>query len=348
MTSLRSPRSAGGTSSPWSTSERFGPAAARSSVAPDSPLFALDASSASRPRSAEPKNALTPGHIGLGVYPAGFPVNRDALTRYTAVAGRPPAIVHYFRNWGRDQAFDPAAAQLVHEVGAVPMISWQPTAGLEPIANGEWDDYLAAYAPAVAAYGHPLLLRFAHEMNLPQIPWFGPAATFLAAWRRVHGAFAAAGAQNVQWVWSPYVNARGVADLSSYFPGEALVDWPALDGYNWGRRRRWQRWPSFDHLFAPSLAMLDQLMPGAPVMLAEIGCAPRGGDKAGWMRDALLHAIAERHRQIRAVVWFDEDKRGHADWRIDSSAESLAVWREAVADRRFSLSAAELVKLPAG
>ena len=225
------------------------------------------------------------------------------------------------------------------------MISWQPTPGLEPIINGEWDDYLASYAAAVAAYGAPVLLRFAHEMNLPQMPWFGPPATFIAAWQRAHAAFAAANARNVLWVWSPYVHGRGVADLRPFFPGPRLVDWLALDGYNWGRRRPWQRWLSFDRLFTPSLRALGELMPGAPVMLAEIGCSPRGGDKAAWMRDALLHSIPEAHPEIRAVVWFDEDKRGHADWRIGSSPATAAAWRKAVADPRYGLSAAELLSL---
>lgn len=234
----------------------------------------------------------------------------------------------------------------MRKAGAVPLISWEPWQGLEPIVNGRWDEYLMTYAQAVAATGLPLFLRFAHEMNLPQIPWFGPPETFRAAWQHVHAAFEAAGASNVRWVWSPYVNARGVADLRPYAPERELVDWPALDGYNWGRRHPWQRWPSFDQLFAPSLAALEGLMPGAPVMVAEIGCASRGGDKPAWVRETLLHAIPERHPQIRAVVWFDQHRPEHADWRIHSSTESLAAWREAAADPRYAMSASDVLSLP--
>jgi beta-mannanase len=228
------------------------------------------------------------------------------------------------------------------------MISWEPWQGLEPIVRGDWDAYLAAYARAVAGYGQPLFLRFAHEMNLPQIPWFGPPQTFIAAWQRVRSAFDHAGANNVRWVWSPYCNGRSVADLQHYFPGRALVDWPALDGYNWGRRSRWWRggrWPSFETIFAPSLRAVTGLAPGTPVMLAEIGCAERGGDKSAWMRDALLNALPERHPEVRAVVWFNENRPEHADWRVDSSPSSLRVWREAVADPRYGLTDADLVAI---
>lgn len=225
------------------------------------------------------------------------------------------------------------------------MLSWEPWQGLEPIVRGEWDAHLRAFAQSMAAHGKPLLLRFAHEMNLPQIPWFGPPETFRAAWHRVRAAFRDAGASNVQWVWSPYANGPGIADLRAYFPGHALVDWPALDGYNWGRRAGWwwRSWPSFERIFGSSLRALAELAPGAPVMLAEIGCAVAGGDKAAWMRDALLHAIPEHHPEIRAVVWFNQNRPDHADWRIDSSAASLAAWRKTVADPRYGLSAAELV-----
>jgi beta-mannanase len=238
------------------------------------------------------------------------------------------------------------AIQRIAGAGAIPMISWEPWQGLDPIARGEWDGYIREYADAVAATRQPLFLRFAHEMNLQEIPWFGRADTFRAAWRRVRAIFDEAGADGVRWVWSPYVNGARAADLRDYFPGAELVDWLALDGYEWGGRRWWERPRSFDRIFGTSLAALRTLGPGAPVMLAEIGCAP-GPGKGAWMRDALLRAIP-RYEQIRAVAWFNEHRPEHADWRIDSSPDALAAWREAVADQRYSLTGAELASQVTG
>lgn len=261
------------------------------------------------------------------------------------LSGRAPAIVHWFERWDAGHAFDPALLSRCWELGAAPMISWEPWQGLQAIADGEWDDHLARTARQVTADGQPLFLRFAHEMNLRQIPWYGPPAVFLAAWRRVRAAFADAGAKNVRWVWSPYVDGRGVARAAQYFPGSDLIDWAALDGYNWGRRSLWQRWASFEQVFGRSLGRLSQIAPGMPVMLAEIGCAETGGDKPAWMRDALLHRIPDRHPEVRAVVWFNEHRLEHADWRVHSSPGALAAWRQAAADERYALHGAAVIEL---
>jgi beta-mannanase len=224
------------------------------------------------------------------------------------------------------------------------MISWEPWQGLERIASGELDGYIRTYALAAAAIERPLLLRFAHEMNLPGIPWYGAPDLYISAWKHVRGLFREAGAANAQFVWSPYVVDRNAAPLAPYFPGSDEVDWLALDGYNWGRRRWWNRWPSFDAIFGASYAALTRLAAGKPVMLAEIGCSERGGDKAAWMEDALLHAIPDRFPSISAVVWFNQHRLDHADWRIDSAPQTLEVWRRAAADARYSLSGVELLE----
>lgn len=224
------------------------------------------------------------------------------------------------------------------------MISWEPWQGLAPIVAGELDGYVRTYAAAVAAHHRPLLLRFAHEMNAAGIPWYGPPSLYRQAWTRVHRIFEESGATNTNWVWSPYVRSRSIGPFESFYPGDDLVDWVALDGYNWGRRRWWDRWPGFDAIFAASYASLRALAPDKPMMLAEIGASERGGDKAAWMRDALLRAVPEQYPDISAVVWFNENRPDHADWRVDSSAAALDAWLEVVADPRYALSASELVR----
>jgi hypothetical protein len=113
------------------------------------------------------------------------------------------------------------------------------------------------------------------------------------------------------------------------------VEWLALDGYNWGRSQRLSRWRSFDAIFAESYARITALAPGAPLMLAEVGCAERGGDKAAWIRGAFESAIPQRYPALGAVVWFNANPRGHADWRVESSPRSLEAWREVVRSERY-------------
>ncbi len=228
-------------------------------------------------------------------------------------------------------------------VGAVPMLSWVPKHGLDPILRGNHDADIAAYASVIGGLGHPILLRFGHEMNLPGTGWFGPPERFVAAWKRVRGTFDQAGAANVVWVWCPYVHDRGMRRFEPYYPGHDVVDVVALDGYNWGRRRWWHRWRSFDAIFGASYNALRRLAPDRPMILAEVGCAASGGDKATWMRQAMLSAVPDHYPAIEAVVWFDHDRTDHADWRIDSSPAALTAWQAIAADPRYQLSGSELV-----
>ncbi len=180
-----------------------------------------------------------------------------------------------------------------------------------------------------------MFVRFAHEMNGSWIPWRSPPGAFRDAWRRLRDIFAAAGADSVEWVWSPHVRGLRASRFEPFFPGHDAVDWVALDGYNWGRSQRLSRWRSFDAIFAESYARITTLASGTPLMLAEIGCAEEGGDKAAWIRDAFGSAIPERYPAVRAVIWFNANPPGHADWRVESSPASLEAWRHIVRLPRY-------------
>jgi hypothetical protein len=64
-------------------------------------------------------------------------------------------------------------------------------------------------------------------------------------------------------------------------------------------------------------------------MIAEVGCAEQGGDKASWIRRAYVKEIPEKFPGIKAVVWFDADKEN--DWRVNSSRGSLDAYRKIAA-----------------
>ncbi len=283
---------------------------------------------------------MPPDRIALGAYVRGYPTDRQAMDRYAELVGRWPAIVHIFRNWtDATRDFDPELAATVTARDSRLMISWQPPPGdLRPIAEGAWDEYVIAYARAIAAASAPTLLRFAHEMNGEWIPWRSSPESFRAAWRHVHAIFAAESADTVRWVWSPHVPDPRAERFEPYYPSHDLVDWVALDGYNWGRSQPHTRWRDFDQVFASAYGDLVEMAPGKPVMLAEIGSAEEGGDKAAWIREAFGSALPARYPKVAAVAWFHAFPRGHADWRVDSSPSALAAWRGVVADPLMGLT----------
>lgn len=291
------------------------------------------------------------GPILLGVWQPGAPWNMDAITAFERDAGTHVAIVHWYESWFDSQPGpDLAILQAVAAHGSEPMISWAPDGhegnhqtvySLRDIAAGKYDAYVQLWASQLASFGKPVLLRWAWEMNGDWFPWGAgvagnTAADYVAAWQHLHDVFGQAGASNVQWVWSPNVTGGSLTELESFYPGDAYVDWLALDGYN----RAMRGWQSFTDLFGPSYARLTALS-DKPIMIAETSTseadsnAPSGASKAQWIASALGDEIPQNFPGVRAVVWFNENKAGIEsdgyDWRIESSGAAEAAFSSAVA-----------------
>jgi hypothetical protein len=278
------------------------------------------------------------------------PWDMAALSVFERNAGKAVSILHYGQFWRRagvPQPFYAGDHQRVRDRGAIPLLDWnpwdasaagattQPEFRLARIAAGDHDAYIRSWAAAARDWGHPLFLRLAHEMNGDWFPWSEKAngnapGEFVAAWRHVHDLFAEVGATNVTWVWSPNAIHRGGIPLAGLYPGDAYVDWVAIDGYNWGTNpARPNAWASFAEVFGPTYDALGSLAPRKPVMLAELGSTEHGGSKATWITDALA-AIPARFPRIAAVVWFNWDTEG-MDWSIESSESAARAFRDGIA-----------------
>lgn len=286
--------------------------------------------------------------IALGAYVYGAPAAPAALDAYSAAAGATPAVVMWYQDWEGAPAFDGAAMNAVAARGAMPMVTWQPwgaphtPSGMPAwsdarIAGGAYDGYVRQWARAAAAWGRPLYLRFAHEMNGYWNSWSvgvngNTAADYVAAWRHVHDIFQQEGAANVRWVWSPNVFSAGDLSVLALYPGDAYVDWVALDGYNWGTAYAGKSWQSLADVFGYSYDVLTAEF-AKPIMIAETASTELGGDKAAWITQGLLSDLPSRLPAVRAVIWFDENKE--TDWRVNSSAAALAAFRQAAAAVRY-------------
>jgi hypothetical protein len=266
--------------------------------------------------------------IQLGAYTPGAPANARTLADYAAMVGRQPDIVMWFREFGQPLMEASEIANL-RATGQTPMVTWEPhEASLAEIASGAYDPYLHESAAIAKSWAGPLLLRFAHEMNGPWYSWGSEAITpetYVAAWRHVVSVFREDGADNVRWVWSPYVLAGGRYPIVPYFPGDEWIDYVGLDGYNWGTDRG--GWLGADTLFSASYSVVTELS-AKPVIVAETSSSEAGGDKAAWIRTTFLSAIPQSFPRVSAVVWFNEARE--EDWRVDSSPASLDAYRAVV------------------
>ena len=119
--------------------------------------------------------------------------------------------------------------------GITPFIWWQPTDPANPAAGvyeryqniikGKHDQYIRDWAKAAKAYGKPVIVRFAHEMNGDWFPWSmtsngNTPERFVKAWRHIVIEFRSVGARNVKFLWSPYNSSRG--GYADVLPGQRL------------------------------------------------------------------------------------------------------------------------------
>jgi hypothetical protein len=295
---------------------------------------------ATRGRTAFSNGPLpTHGPVALGVNVASGP-SPEGLRSFAHLVGATPRILMWYQGWNTPLV-NPANLRGTAAAGAVPMITWDPQIGrtgipFSAIDSGRYDPYIAASARAARAWGRPLYIRLAHEMNLPASE-FGPgrkgdtARTFVLAWRHILSIFRRYRATNVSWVWSPNVDCEGRCPFSAFFPGNAWVNWVALDGYNYAAVDH-VPWLSFSQIFAPSYATLEQLT-HKPVMIAETASAGIGGNKASWIRQ-ISPTLRSSLRRVHALIWFQRIKE--TDWRVNSSPAALAAFQQLVHSPPFS------------
>lgn len=298
-------------------------------------------------RSGDPAD----GRTIFGVATPSGPHNLAELEAFERAAGRKPSLLMFHEGWARGR-FDRALLSRISRRGMLPMVSWEPwdyevasakgisgRAGAEyalsRIIAGSFDRYIREWAVGLRKWGHPVAIRFAHEMNGSWYPWGegvngNGAGEYVAAWRHVWEVFRRAGARNVIWVWSPNVIFPGSTPLERLYPGDEYVDWIGIDGYNAGTALPWGGWVTFDELFGPTIREIRSFT-YKPILLAEVAAAEKGGSKADWISD-FFHALSQRP-EIIGFVWFEARKQ--ADWRIVSSEASRAAFAVGVADGRY-------------
>jgi hypothetical protein len=273
-------------------------------------------------------------------------LDMSLVNAFETDAHKPVAIVMWYQQWGLTngyQYFQPGWMDAVRAHGSIPLVTWdpwdptqsptnQPAYTLQNIINGNFDSYIITWAQASKAWGHPYFLRFAPEMNGNWNPWSeqvngNKPGQFVLAWRHVHDLFTAQGVTNVTWVWSPNIEYSTSTPLSELYPGDAYVDWVAMDGYNWGNVGAWHTWEAFSALFQQTYNDLLAIT-AKPMMIAETASTEQAGNKASWISDAYTTQIPHYFPRIKAVIWFNVDKE--TDWRIESSPAAQNAFATAI------------------
>jgi hypothetical protein len=266
-----------------------------------------------------PVNLPTTPQSYLGVYTNTAPASYSGVTAFANATGARPNILMYYSGWY--EPFQTSFATKAAKNSAVPLVQMNPEKiRISAIAAGKYDGYLSAYAEAVRAYRHPVILSFGHEMNGTWYSWgyrhTSPAA-FVAAWRHIVTLFRALGAKNVTWLWTVNIindTEQGrIPPPTPWWPGNEYVTWVGIDGYY--LKPGWQ----FAPLFGPTVTAVRSLTRD-PILIGETG-ATTAANQPAKIADVFsgIHAYG-----LLGFIWFDARNHQGLDFSINTPASTAA------------------------
>ncbi len=272
----------------------------------------------------------------IGAYVNGM----ENIASFQTAIDKKLAIVLWYVHW--QDAFPTAEANTVYANGSVPLITWEPwiTSSpntLEAIAAGSYESYVREFMQAAKDWGHPLFLRFAHEMNGNWYPWDGchngQAAgpeNYKQAFIYIYNVRQQVGATNVYLVWCPNnvsIPSDTWNEIIDYYPGNQYVDWIGIDGYNWG----YGDWKSFASVFGVGYQSITAIT-SKPLMIGEFASASLEGNRSEWLTDS-FSKIQNYYPRIKAFCWFNINKE--RDWRITGYASDETAFRNGISDSYY-------------
>jgi Glycosyl hydrolase family 26 len=318
-----------------------------------------------------PVDVMIPEH---GVYTGAFidfggeedDVTLESIEEFETMVGKHQAIIASSSYWG-EQEFPTESLNVVWQHKSLPLVFWSPwdrpyeqnkgpdRFGLNTILAGAWDNYIDRWADAAKAFGKPMIVVVANEMNGDWFPWSGiyyggnrPISdggpqkwegpeNFKKAYRYVVDRVRARGVTNIKWMFhtNNYSYPLDVWNLApAYYPGSDYVDWLGLSVY--GKQYPEEAWADVPSLIDWPYQEMCAIDPNKPIMIAEwaTGEFPRSGNKAEWIGQG-LDLFRSRYPRIKAAVYWHERWQNpdgsYSNLRVNSSVESLNAYRNGVA-----------------
>jgi|GEM_PF-534258 len=212
-------------------------------------------------------------------------------------------------------------------------IGWLPAGKLEPIATGQFDDYLIRYfkdsvdPEKTEGIDSPIWFRPMNEFNGGWVAYGLEPKTFRQAWRRMYNIAEKIGAAKEHlFVWAP--NHRSYPDepwnkMENYWPGDQYVDWVGLSAYP--PSKKFITDPNRQYPIVNVKEFYDKFSAYKPLMIAEGGFSD-SIDRVRWVRE-WFEGLKNERPKIKAVIWENHDQRV-----ISRDPEALKLYRELVQD----------------
>lgn len=250
---------------------------------------------------------------------------------FNSKSGRAVNTYTIYPSFYWDTEFPKALADQISNSGVTPLLSWepwepngnvtQPLYSLKTIVSGKHDTLLNNWAVAVKAWGKPIMISFAPEMNGDWSPWGAGVngnakADYPAAYKHIIDLFRAQSVTNVKWVWQANTIYKG-ASIKPFYPGDDYIDFVAVDGYNWDTT-------SPEEIFGTTFDQIKTFT-SKPIFIGETGC-PEYSGKPKWITDFF---VMLNNRGLTGFVWFQYNKE--QNWRTDSSTAALNAFKTGIA-----------------
>lgn len=196
--------------------------------------------------------------------------------------------------------------QVIESRGRIPIVTVEPWAIngigtdatiLQDIIAGKYDNVVVIIANDISAFGAPVIVRFAHEMESGRYPWSKQSPSlYISAFQRVSFVFKAQ-ASNVQMLWSPV----GDPGCQAYYPGSAtdyvgcsVFEYKPYDIAIFGSPQ------SFKQVMDEKYPRLDGF--DKPIFVAECGVSKKDNQRA-WV--AGMRAVDSGYALLTAIVYFN-------------------------------------------
>lgn len=300
-----------------------------------------------------------------------------------------PGVFHSFCNYANNAHFPVALAQQANQRGAEYMVTWeawdpgaagtgghkadQPTYALQNIINGAFDAYLNTWAADIMAYGLPVILRIFHEFNGDYYPWgtvldgnnnnqsdymvggvlsVNTEARVAQAFQHVRTLFNNAGVTNVKWCWCANIfldNYSNHPFTAASYPGDAYVDYTALDVLNYSQSSSTSLWmPLFDFMSVAydTIAAITS----KPMILPEVASSEDGTGfytKANWLTQAMGTTIPQSFPLVQIYLAVDDAADPSSpSLSVNSSAAALAAFQAQVASAQYAAGMPQALPQP--
>jgi len=207
------------------------------------------------------------------------------------------------------------------------------------IANGSQDAKIAEWVRHVKAWlakgqGRSLIVAPLPEHNGDWTKYKCDPTNFKLAYRKFVDAFAAAGIgeTQVRFAWVPNGwTSPGCGSLSSYYPGDDIVDVIGISAYNFGTCPGASLYDTPQQAMEPYLNIIRNTIPGShtkPFVISQTA-APRGSCQSSWI--TAMTSYLRDDPNVVGFVWFNFNKAGEPNFKVWTNNSLVQGWKDAVA-----------------